>query len=679
MPFSLLNPWLLFGALALAAPLWLHLRRRQEKNILRFSALRFLDDEPQPRQSPLRLRNLLLFLLRAIAVLLVVGAFAWPFLRNKDTMPIEQSRVYIFDNTLSHQAGSRFKRDRDALLAEVNKAGPNIQLAIVELASSPRVLVAFSDSRDTARERINLLQPSYERGSYLAAFRAANSLLAKSFGAKKRIIFLGDNQRNQWEENVNSPPFLRAVQVDLPKAAESALPNLSLAEPRVQRVFLGDKSLVNFTAKLTHSGPATSANVTLNANGQVIFNRPIELDKKSETILLQGQWEAEPASWLRGQVTVEGTPDALAGDNQLFFSLPPVVEGKVALLAQSSYLRLALSPEIMRGQWVARVIEPSRIGDELLSNNDAEVLCIESNFLQSGEARKLLWRYLSNGRGVVLFVNRVTPAINGFLRELGFEAEPASDTGTRSAEKFQFVLSNHPIFHPFLSPDYGNLLEIKVYPHARLHSAQAVPLIFSDRGEELFFQSTKGQGRLFVMAFGLDRDQTSWPVHQTFIPFLDLTLQTARAEDPTPLAFEPAQATVLQLPAFATAREAVLRADRREFARFPIEQGRARVQLPAIPGLYDLTVDNGSEPAKVFSVNPSPKESELTFEPAPAALPSWQLSARETARTTALTPVKASMNAVLQQRIWWWMLVAGLICLLLETVVAEGLKPKTSA
>src|SRR3954471_21475747 len=121
MPFSFLNPWLLLGSLALAAPLWLHLRRRRGKNILRFSALRFLDGEPQPRQSPLRLRNVLLFLLRALALLLVIGAFAWPYLRNANNIPIEQSRVYVFDNTLSHQANGAFARDRDFLLGEINK------------------------------------------------------------------------------------------------------------------------------------------------------------------------------------------------------------------------------------------------------------------------------------------------------------------------------------------------------------------------------------------------------------------------------------------------------------------------------------------------------------------------------------------------------------------------------
>jgi len=181
------------------------------------------------------------------------------------------------------------------------------------------------------------------------------------------------------------------------------------------------------------------------------------------------------------------------------------------------------------------------------------------------------------------------------------------------------------------------------------------------------------------MAFGLDREQTSWPVHQTFIPFLDLTLQAARAEDPTPLAFEPAQAAVLQLPALAAAREVVLRSEQRELERFPVEQGRARLQLPATPGLYDLTVDESTKPEKVFSVNPSPKESELAFEADPSALQTWQLNARESARAAPSTPVKLSMTAILQQRLWWWMLVAGLACLLLETAMAQARKLRSTA
>ena len=76
MPFSFLNPWFWIGALAVAAPIWLHLRRRKETNLIRFSAVRFLDDEPEPRRSPLRLRDRFLLLMRGLALLLIVATFA---------------------------------------------------------------------------------------------------------------------------------------------------------------------------------------------------------------------------------------------------------------------------------------------------------------------------------------------------------------------------------------------------------------------------------------------------------------------------------------------------------------------------------------------------------------------------------------------------------------------------
>ena len=144
------------------------------------------------------------------------------------------------------------------------------------------------------------------------------------------------------------------------------------------------------------------------------------LQKQPETILLQAQWEADPGAWLRGEVDHRGLARRIwPADNRVFFSLPPVLEGKVALLAQSPYLRLALSPEIMRGQWAARVLDPAKLAAEIAANHDADVLCIESNYLQSGDARKLLWRYLHQWPRRVLARQPLTPTIKGYLRELG--------------------------------------------------------------------------------------------------------------------------------------------------------------------------------------------------------------------------------------------------------------------
>src|SRR5882724_8500510 len=127
-PLSLLYPLALLGALAIAAPLWLHLRRKTETNLIKFSALRFLDDQPQPRRSPMRLRDLLLFTLRVLALLLLVCAFAWPYQRSAEPGVVQESRVYVLDNSLSHQAGDGFNRDRDKIAAEVARAGSEIQI-----------------------------------------------------------------------------------------------------------------------------------------------------------------------------------------------------------------------------------------------------------------------------------------------------------------------------------------------------------------------------------------------------------------------------------------------------------------------------------------------------------------------------------------------------------------------
>ena len=678
MPFAFLNPWFWLAALAVAAPVWLHLHRKQQTDLVLFSALRFLDDQPAPRQGAFRLRDLLLFLLRVSALLLLIGGFTWPYLRGVNTDPVQESRVYILDNTLSHQANDGFAQDRDRILDDIGHAGYEIQAAVIELTATPQVLVSFGDDRDTAKRKLRALQPSFQRGSYLAAFRQANSLLASSLGARRRIIFLGDNQENQWNENVNTPAFLRHIQVDLPKIPAAALPNVSLSEPRAQRIFMGDKSLVNFTAKLTHTGPAKNATVVLRANEQVIFNRPVELDQQPGSILLQAQWEWDPAAWVQGEVVAEATPDALVADNHLFFCLAPVIEGKVALLAQSPYLRLALSPEIMRGQWAARVLEPAKLGAEVAANNDADVLCLESNYLQSGDARKLLSRYLSNGRGVLLLVNRVTPAIRGYLREIGFETEGVVEAPKDNPDKFQFVFSNHPIFHPFLSADYGNLMDVKILKYARLRSGQAVPLAFSENGTALFFQGLKSPGKLFVGAFGLDRDQTSWPIHQTFIPFLDLALQAARAEDPTPVNFEPAEIGQIQLPSGTVAHEVVLRDERREVARAVVEQGRAQLRMPGLPGVYSLAYDDRAAVQRLFSVNPSPKESQLAYVDHPEVINLWQVAASaEAARAPAAVAAgKVPLAGILQQRLWWWLAVCGLAILLLETVLAETRKAR---
>ena len=430
--------------------------------------------------------------------------------------------------------------------------------------------------------------------------------------------------------------------------------------------------MINFTVQLTHRGPAASAMVTLRTNGQELFRKSIALAEQPENILVQTQWEADPAQGLLGEVVVEGLPDGLAADNRVFFAVPPLQEGKVALLAQSPFLRLALSPEIMRGQWATRLLEPAQLADELAANQDADVLCVESNYLQAADARTLLSRYLSNGRGVLLIVNRVTPLVAGVLRELGFEALPP-EVEKGGPARLKYIFANHPIFHPFRSPEYGNLTEVTVTRPARLKASQAAPLVYSEHGEAVFFQSTKTAGRLFVTAFGFDREQTTWPVHPTFIPFLDLCLQAARAEDTAQVNFEPGEVYALSFPAGSPVRTVMLRGGGNELLRAPVLDGKVQLRLPDQPGHYTLAYEAGSPVEKILSVNPSPKESQLNYVAQPDALTAWQRppSSGVAARAPANPQAALTRAGILQQRVWWWLLLAVIAALVAETAWAN--------
>ncbi len=216
-------------------------------------------------------------------------------------------------------------------------------------------------------------------------------------------------------------------------------------------------------------------------------------------------------------------------------------------------------------------------------------------------------------------------------------------------------------------------MDVKVTKYAHLKGNQAMPLVFSEKGAGLFFQGTKFPGKLFVAAFGMDREHTSWPIDQTFIPFLDLTLQTARAEDPTPTTFEPGEISKIQLPVGSTARETVLRDERQVLGRAPVEQGRAQVRMPDKPGVYTLTYDEGTQVERMFSVNPSPKESQLAYVDSPDALKVWRVNLPPgTGKAAAVSSAGgASLSGILQQHWWWWMVLGGLAALMLELALAE--------
>src|SRR5436309_9946795 len=116
-----LTPWFLAGVAAVGLPVWLHLLKKHKSTPVPFSSLMFFERRTQSSIKHRRLRYLLLFALRTLLVLLLVLAFAHPFIRRQVLGGSRANEVTVFaiDNSLSMRAGARLSQAKNAAKAAI--------------------------------------------------------------------------------------------------------------------------------------------------------------------------------------------------------------------------------------------------------------------------------------------------------------------------------------------------------------------------------------------------------------------------------------------------------------------------------------------------------------------------------------------------------------------------------
>jgi hypothetical protein len=345
------------------------------------------------------------------------------------------------------------------------------------------------------------------------------------------------------------------------------------------------------------------------------------------------------------------------------FSLAPRRPGTVNALAKSVYLRTALAPEIMQDRWTTSWLDPDRLNSQ---QQLAEVLVVETSYLEHMAVREYVLKHLHEGHGLLMMIDELSPGAVAVLRQLGVEPGGAAEASRDG--RIRYFYSEHPLFAPFRSQQFGNLLDVSVEHYRPLKSAQGVPLMFAHSGEPIVMD-VPAKGPLVIFGFSLDRRDTNWPIHTSFIPFLDLSLRHVRPQPPTVESFVPGEACTWHVPEGRNVTNVVLRTDS-EVLRTEVQQGQAKFVVPQIPGLYALHYDGASEPAAMLQVNPSPAESDLTYTDPKETLAGWQVPQQVKSppreQLAAIAPL--SEASILRQQIWWWLLLSGLMALAAESV-----------
>src|SRR5688572_5229871 len=163
---SFLNPFFLLGLAAIAAPILVHLVRRTRARRVEFPALYFVRQIPQRTIRRRTLHNLLLLILRCLAVLLLVFAFTRPFFSG---------------------AG--------AAEAIIGEAQVDERVAVVAFGERYETIGPFTADKNAARASLASLSVGYEATDYEQALRGAEALFGgvKTAGLK-RVFLVSDFQ-----------------------------------------------------------------------------------------------------------------------------------------------------------------------------------------------------------------------------------------------------------------------------------------------------------------------------------------------------------------------------------------------------------------------------------------------------------------------------------------------------
>src|SRR5210317_1652669 len=107
-----LNPLMLLGVLGLALPILAHMLNRYQVKYTDWAAMRFLNRSVRVRSRQLRLRDIILLILRCLAMLLIVFALARPAVKTSEealaTMGEKRAAVIIaIDASFSMQEGEK--------------------------------------------------------------------------------------------------------------------------------------------------------------------------------------------------------------------------------------------------------------------------------------------------------------------------------------------------------------------------------------------------------------------------------------------------------------------------------------------------------------------------------------------------------------------------------------------
>ena len=153
---SFLAPLFGLGALAIGLPLLFHLIQRQPRGVMTFSSLMFLSPSPPRLTRRSRLNNILLLVLRALAIILLATAFARPLWRSVAQLTVDvpaRRTMLLVDTSASMLREGMWERVQEEVDQALEDLRPPDEISLSAFDAAPNGELGFyivGDGSDVA-------------------------------------------------------------------------------------------------------------------------------------------------------------------------------------------------------------------------------------------------------------------------------------------------------------------------------------------------------------------------------------------------------------------------------------------------------------------------------------------------------------------------------------------------
>ena len=510
-----LSPLFLLGVLAVMVPVVLHLLRQRVDPVVEFSAVRFLRRAPVERARRRRLRDVLLFLLRTAALLLLAFGFARPYLQSGAALPEPPVTVVLADTSASLGGQARTARLRQLALAAIDAAPTGHAVALVRFAATADVLVAPTLDRGAVKAAAAQLSPGFGPTMYRVGLARAAEMLGEKRG---RVVVVTDLQSGGWTTGAGG---------GLPSGTDVEVSDVGPL-PRNTGVALLTATPDGIVARIRNAGGAREAGVSFDINGVRRDGRTVRLpdngtvDVTARLSIAQGETvaarvadpdglPADDAMWMvksetpRQRVLVVVSPGSGQQDGIYAQRALQALEGSRALDVTVVPADRLVSAGSLRGV-VAAVI----VGTAGLDRRGADTLAA----------------FVRDGGGVLIGVG---PGTNPELLAAGFgqgfpriRLAPSSDG---SILALAVAETRHPALDLF-AVDPGAFNDVRFSRVADvLGESGSDVLARFDSGAPALVAATYGRGRLAVFASDLSNRWNDFALQPAFVPFLGETVR----------------------------------------------------------------------------------------------------------------------------------------------------------